>query len=978
MLEFRILGPLEVRCDGRALDLPGLASRRLLALLVLRSGGWVTADRLVDELWEERPPDSARKALQMHVSRLRRAFGAAASVLQSGAAGYRLGIAPEQVDAGQFERLAEEAAELVVSDPERAREQLVAALGLWRGAALAELSLGASGAGELARLEELRLLAVEHRLDADLRLGRHVEVIGELQNLVAEHPLRERLHAQLMLALYRAGRQGDALAAYRAARRVLVDELGIEPGPALQRLQASILRQDADLDPPQSPSRARRGRTAAATGLPIARTRTVGRDQDVARLRELLADARLLTLVGAGGIGKTRLAVVLARTVQTDYEDGVRFVSLATTESAQLVTATVAAAMGVVPLAAEPPLDGLVRLIGDKRMLVMLDSFEHVLAAAEVVSDLLEACPGLGIVATSREPLRLSGEQVFVVGPLALPQARDELELDSIQRAPAIQLFADRCRARDPGFALSENNAVTIARICARLEGMPLAIELAAAHAGLLGPEELTERLDDALAVLVGGPRDAPTRQRTLRATLDWSYALLDQHEQDAFARLAVFSGGCTLNAAESVTGARFTTVEALLAKSLLVMAGPTGAQPRIRMLEPIRAYALEQLEQQPDVDELRDRHCEYYTEFAERAERALRGPEQMTWLRRLDANLPNLRAAVQWSQRAHRPELGLRLASARGMHASGLYFEIRDWLEAALEAAVDVDRRLHARARLALGELMTGGPGAIEHEREALRLFRVESDMRGTVEALVALSIDVDQAGDRAEAEDLARQALELARTIGDERLIALALDAQVLGSPESFPATKHLGAQGLAIWRRLGDRIMLSIALSNFGYAAMAAGDLTTALSALDEAVAVSEELEYARGLPLNLVNRGLAYALDGEDRRAAGDFGRALALCRESGLALPVAEALTGLTAVAVRRGDIELASRLSGASHAHRLFDAFSAPELRLEHQVIDPARARVAQLEWQKGWAAGNALSFNQALTLGMSAAAAPT
>lgn len=970
------MGPLEVCSDGRALELPGLASRRVLALLVLRAGGWVTADRLVDELWGGRPPDSARKALQMHVSRLRRVLGAAASVLESGAAGYRLQIAAEQVDAKRFERLVEEAAGLVVGEPERAREQLLAGLGLWRGAALAELSLGAVGAGEVARLEELRLLAVEQRLDADLRLGRHVEVIAELQNLVAANPLRERLHAQLMLALYRAGRQADALGAYRAARDVLVDELGIEPGPVLQRLQASVLRQDADLDLEERPSEPRGTETAAVSGLPITPTRTVGRDEDVARLRELLGDARLLTLVGAGGIGKTRLAVVLARAVGADFDDGVHFVSLATTQAARLVTATVAAAMGVAPLPDEPALDGVVRLIGDKRMLVVLDNFEHVLAAAVVISELLEACPGLRIVATSREPLRLSGEQLFVVGPLAVPDARDGLALASIQRSPAIQLFVDRCRARDAGFALSEDNAVAVAQACARLEGVPLAIELAAAHARLLGPEELTKRLDDALAVLVGGPRDAPARQRTLRATLDWSHALLDQHDQDAFARLAVFSGGCTLEAAERVTGVEFATVEALLAKSLLVMAGRAGAEARIRMLEPVRAYALERLEQRPDTDGFRERHCEYYTDLAERAERGLRGPEQVTWLRRVDADGANFRAAVQWSERAQRPELGLRLAAALALHARGLHSEIRSWLEAALGVAVDVDRRQHAKARLALGSLITGGPAAIEHEREALRLCRVESDARGMVEALVALSIDIDQAGDRAEAADLACQALELARTSGDEWLIALALGAQVRASPESFQLTKHLRAQGLAIWRRLGDRIMLSVALSNFGYDAMTAGDITAATPALDEAVAVSEELEYARGLPFNLVNRGLAYALQGDDRRAASDFARALALCRESGQALPVAEALTGLTAVAVRRGDIELASRLSGASHAHRLFDAVSTPELQLQHQVIDPARARAAPLDWKQGWTAGNTLTFNQALTLGMDAAAA--
>jgi len=321
--------------------------------------------------------------------------------------------------------------------------------------------------------------------------------------------------------------------------------------------------------------------------------------------------------------------VVLARTVHADHEDGVRFVSLASTESPHLVTATVAAAMGVAPLPDEPALDALLRLIGDKRMLVVLDNFEHVLDAAELISELLEACKGLRIVVTSREPLRLSGEQRFVVGPLAFPRPRDGLDVASIQRSPAIQLFADRCGERDAGFVLGEDNAVAVAQTCARLEGIPLALELAAAHAALLGPEELTKRLDDALAVLIGGPRDAPARQQTLRATLDWSHALLDPKEQDAFARLAVFSGGCTLEAAESVTGVELTVVEELLAKSLLVTATRTGAEARIRMLEPVRGYALERLEHRSDAEELRHRHCRYYVSLAERAEVALGAPSR-------------------------------------------------------------------------------------------------------------------------------------------------------------------------------------------------------------------------------------------------------------------------------------------------------------------------------------------------------------
>ena len=963
-MDVQVLGPVAVSVEGRPIALGGGKPRALLAMLALNAGSTVSTERLIDGLWGEEPPAAATKLVQVYVSRLRKALGSSTdgAEIVTRRHGYELRVEPDAVDAGRFERLVAGGA---------AREGLA----LWRGPPLDDVADEPFAGVQIRRLEELRLGALELAIEHDLEEGRHREVVAELEALIAAEPLRERLHAQLMLALYRCGRQADALSAYRHARAALVDELGIEPGPALQRLQASILRHDPALDAPELVSRPLTDPAAAQLRLPIPRTRTVGREDDLARLRELLGNAGLVTLAGAGGIGKTRLAVELARAVHADYADGVRFVSLATTESAELVAATVATVMGVAPLPDEPALDGLVRLIGDKRMLVVLDNFEHVVDAAEVVSALLDACAGLRIVATSREPLRLSGEQLFVVDPLALPEPQDGLDLQSVQRAPAVQLFADRCRAHDVGFVLSEANAVSVAEICARLEGMPLAIELAAAHATLLAPEELIRRLDRALSVLIGGPRDAPPRQQTLRATLDWSHALLEQEERQAFARLAVFSGGCTLEAAESVADINLTAVEALLAKSLLVTAAQDGGEPRVRMLEPVRAYALERFEERPDAEDLRCRHCEYYVSLAERAEPALRGPEQMTWLRRLDADHANLRAAVRWSLREHRPELGLRLASALATHARGSYSEIHDWLEATLKAATNVEPQRQAKARVALGTVLGGGPAAIEHDREGLRLFRAVSDARGTAKALVSLSFDVDQAGNCHEAADLARHAVELARTTEDEWLIAYALGALVRQeSPESFQATKHFGEQGVAGLRRLGDRIQLSHALSNFGYAALSAGDFRTATPALDEAVAVSEELEDARVIPFNLVNRGLGHILQGEDGPAAGDFARALALCRESGQALPVAEALTGLAAIAVRRGDTELASRLSGASDAHRLFDAVTVPELRLQQQVIDPVRARRAEADWARGWTAGNALTFDQALALGVDAA----
>jgi predicted ATPase len=378
----------------------------------------------------------------------------------------------------------------------------------------------------------------------------------------------------------------------------------------------------------------------------------------------------------------------------------------------------------VVPLPDEAALTGLVRLIRDKQMIVVLDNFEHVMPAAQVVSELADACEGLRLLVTSREPLRLSREQLFEVRPLALPAPADRLDFDSIQGSPAIRLFAERCRAHDPGFAVTEANAVSVAEICTRVDGMPLAIELAAGHLPLLSTVELTRRLDDALSVLVGGLRDAPARQQTLRATLDWSHALLDEHERATFAGLAVFAGGCTLEAAETVMGVTLSAVEDLLAKSLLVTAAHDGGQPRVRMLEPVRAYAVERLDELPHAEDLRRRHCEYYVSLAERADLGLRGPEQLAWMSRVDADRSNLRAAVSWSVRAGCPELGLRLAVAL-VRAGRLHTETRGWIETTLSAAEDLEPHLHAKARLSLGLIMGGGPAAMEQVRDALGLFQ-------------------------------------------------------------------------------------------------------------------------------------------------------------------------------------------------------------------------------------------------------------
>src|SRR5581483_8391105 len=520
-MEFRILGTLAVLEQAEPLDLGGAKQRALLALLLLNGNRPVSADRLVEALWGEEPPRTARKAVQVYVSQLRKALGG--DRIRTEAAGYVLDVRDDEFDAGRFERLAATG---------RPRE----ALALWRGPPLAEFAYQPFAEAEARRLEELRLACVEDRLDEDLAAGRHAQVVGELETLVAEQPLRERLRSQQMLALYRCGRQAEALEAYQDARRALVDALGIDPSPELQRLQRAILNHDDALaatpapepGPPERPS------------LPAAANRLIGRRVELRTLTDLLlGDARLVTVTGAGGSGKTRLALEVAAALGADFGQSVHFVQLAPLRQPELLAATILSALGVEESASRPAVESLKELLRLRAMLLVLDNFEQLLEGAPVLAELLAACPRLKLLVTSRASLHLSAEHEYPLEPLPLDYA--------------VALFTERARAVRPDFTADER---LTAAICGRLDCLPLALELAAARCRLLGAGELLARLERRLDLLTGGPRDLESRQQTLRSTIDWSYELLDAEEQRLLMRLAVFTGGCTLDAAEQVCSA--------------------------------------------------------------------------------------------------------------------------------------------------------------------------------------------------------------------------------------------------------------------------------------------------------------------------------------------------------------------------------------------------------------------------------------
>ena len=574
-MSFHILGPLEVLEDGRAVPLPGRRPCALLAILLLHAEQVVPTQSLIRLLWADDEPLSASNALQVHILRLRRALGdgdpkTSARILTRGS-GYLLSIRPDQLDAKRFEQLTAEGRNaLAGGEAKLAAAKLSDALALWRGQALADFRGLQFAQPEIARLEELRFVSIEARLDANLQLGRHVELVGELEALVTMHPGRERLRGMLMTALYRSGRQADALQAFQDTRRFLVANLGIEPSPRLRWLQKSILLQDPALDSPH----AHEGRASVPrvpSNFPAPVTTLVGRRSELNSLTEILrGETRLVTLTGPGGVGKTRLAWEAAALEQSPFQDGVTFVSFASVTDPGRVLAHLAHALGVEESGAGPLSDLGERLSG-KRVLLVLDNFEQLLRASSAIEDLLALAPTITVLLTSRAPLHLAHEREFPVPLLSITEA--------------VSLFVERARAVSPRFASADDASGIITAICERLDGLPLAVELAAARVRVLSLEDLLRRLNRRLETLTGGPPDAPPRQQTLRATIDWSYDLLDETERRVLVGVGAFVGAFSTADVEAVVDKpALDVLSALLDSSLIQPDHQDSREPRFRV----------------------------------------------------------------------------------------------------------------------------------------------------------------------------------------------------------------------------------------------------------------------------------------------------------------------------------------------------------------------------------------------------------
>jgi predicted ATPase/DNA-binding SARP family transcriptional activator len=884
-VQIGMLGSTEVRTDdGLLADVPGARLRGLLIALALEPGHVVPKATLVDWIWGENPPPGAANALQRLASRLRKVLPE--GLVEGQSDGYRLTVDPDAVDAVRFERLLGQAR--ADSGPRRVR-LLREALALWRGAAMQDVGLQDSAAFDAAvtRLEGLRLTALEDRFEAEISLGHGAELVTELTDLVAAHPLRERLAATLMRALAAAGRNAEALLVYQRTREALADALGADPSPELSALHVALLRGELG-----------RREEDRKTNLRAELTSFVGRDADVAVVRELIADHRLVTLIGPGGAGKTRLATETARGVLGDLPDGAWLVELAAIGTDGDVAQAALTGLGLRDALLSGPsnaelTDRLIAAIREREALLILDNCEHVIEqAAAFAHRVLGECRRLRILATSREPLGITGEALWPVEPLAVPEA--DASPGEIESSPAVRLLRDRAGAVRKELTVDARMLATMVRVCRALDGMPLAIELAAATLRTMSVDQLARRLDDRFRLLTGGSRTALPRHRTLRAVVDWSWDLLTGAERMVLRRLSVFAGGANLEAAERVCAASefgqsapgqepapeqvLEVLTALAEKSLLVTEGD-GA-PRYRMLGTIREYAGHRLAEAGEADRARQAHLAYFIELTETADPHLRRAEQLEWAAVLEAEHDNIVAAMRGALAAGEAQEAMRLAAS-----AGTYWWLGGYKTEGFE----------------LITAATKMPGEVTDE------------VRATVYAIVVMFVSSGR-GDEHQAAEWIRKAYEFSQRSqsSDPRLGLVVPLERLLEGPEEFLSALepvldhddpwvralarlhlgkmriHLGQGGrdadaylemaLAEFRAVGERFGISFALAELADRIATRGEFAGACEYYEQAIAVVTEIGAIEDVIRMRSRQAQLYWLLGDEEASAAAIAEA----------------------------------------------------------------------------------------------------
>jgi predicted ATPase/class 3 adenylate cyclase len=716
--------------------------------------------------------------------------------------------------------------------------------------------------------------------------------------------------------------------------------------------------------------------------LPLQPTPLVGREREVAEVTQRLSASgtRLLTLTGPGGTGKTRLALQAAVELLEEFKEGTFFVSLAALTDPELVTSAIAAPLGVVEAADRSLEEGIKEYLREKKFLLVLDNFEQVLEGAQLVGQLLAACPALKVLATSRIPLGLYGEREYPVPPLSLPDPEQLPSLQSLTQYEAVRLFVERAQDARSDFSVTNENAPAVAEICARLDGLPLAIELAAARVKVLGPQKMLDRLSDRLKLLARGARDLPERQRTLRATMEWSHALLQEDEKVLFARLSVFAGGRTLEGIEAVCDAQgdlpvdvLDGVESLVDKSLLREEEGPGGEPRFVMLETVHEYAREKLEESGEAEELRRLHARYFLALAEEAEPELKGPRQYEWLERLEAEHDNIRAALSWVLEEGEIELGLRLAGAlrRFWHVRGYFDEGRRWLEQALTKDSRASASSRAKALDAVGGL-AHDQGDIDRAeaaaQEGLKLSaRADTESGRVASFRRTLGISAEREGDYERATELYEESLALYREAEDTWGIAASLLslANVLVAREEHERAKELYREALILSRESGDPDQFATGLANLGYEHLLEGDHEQATVLNEEAARLYRDRGSRGGLVYALDNLAWAALERGDHERARVLHEETLALCRELGDKLIGSESLEGLACAAAARGEAERSARLFGTA---RSLGYQQAPaERALREPYLAEARSLLEEAAWKAALAEGQAMTFEEAV-----------